>query len=106
MKPMKPMKPMSMICAVSGMLVLAFSATAVSAGSVTVHTTTPPVTVHPTVTPKFQSLATGKHIPRTTLTLRKAGGGPYDDKTKGGDSTKATVSDLSATKQIDATSSK
>jgi type VI protein secretion system component Hcp len=62
---------------------LAFSANAASAGSVTIHTTTPTVTVHPTVTP----LVTGKHIPTGKITARKSGGDPvwYDDKTKGGD---------------------
>jgi type VI protein secretion system component Hcp len=78
------MKPILMICAVSGILmVLAFSANVASAGSVTIHTTTPTVTVHPAVTP----LVTGKHIPTGKITTRKAGGDQvlYDDKTKGGD---------------------
>ena len=76
------MPRISMIC-LSLMAALAFSANAARAGSVTVHTTTPTVTVHPTVTP----LVTGKHISTGKITTRKSGGDPvwYDDKTKGGD---------------------
>jgi hypothetical protein len=59
----------SAIIGVSGTLaVLPFSANVAHAGSVTVHTTVPAVTVHPTVTPKFQSLATGTHFRATTIT--------------------------------------
>jgi hypothetical protein len=66
---------------ISLMAALAFSANAASAGSVTVHTTTPTVTVHPTVTP----LVTGKNIPTGKITTRKAGGDQVlYDKTKGG----------------------
>jgi hypothetical protein len=59
------MKTILTICAASGVLMLlGLSANVASAGSIAVHTPTPTVTVHPTVTP----LVTGKHIPAATIT--------------------------------------